>query len=132
MSLYNMTQGVNLATFIILPMLGEKHYSEYPRFRNCFISEGNKICIYTRVGGNNRNCGLGEEDLYNHPNYIGTEDDEFDSTYAKYYFSVPNKWINDFNKIVNGELKHISDEYKNVLYKVYPRLKGQFDIIFGS
>lgn len=36
MSLYNMINGVNPATFIILPMLG-KHPNEYPRFRDCFI-----------------------------------------------------------------------------------------------
>ncbi len=34
MSLYNMINGVNPATFFILPMLG-KHPDEYPRFRDC-------------------------------------------------------------------------------------------------
>jgi len=59
MSLYNMMFGVNQATFYILLMLG-KHPEEYPRFRDCFISEtehpqyDNMIHIYTRVGGNNR------------------------------------------------------------------------------
>lgn len=52
MSLYNMINGVNPATFIILPMLG-KHPDEYPRFRDCFIKDG-MIEVYTRVGGNNR------------------------------------------------------------------------------
>ena len=40
--LYNLINGVNLATFIILPMLG-KHPDEYPRFRDCFIAE-NEDC----------------------------------------------------------------------------------------
>lgn len=39
MSLYNMLNGVNPCTFLILPMLG-KHPDEYPRFRDCFIEEG--------------------------------------------------------------------------------------------
>lgn len=132
MSLYNMVNGINPATFIILPMLGEKHYSEYPRFRDCFITDENEICVYTRVGGNNRECGFGEEELYKHPNYLRTEDDDFDSTYGSYYFSIPSEWSSDFEKITSGDLKYISDEYKVRLYKVYPKLKEQFDIIFRS
>lgn len=82
MSLYNMLNGVNPATFFILPML-DKHPDEYPRFRDCFIGEDkNSIVIYTRVGGSNRNCGFGEEELYKHPNFIKTYDDCFDSTYV--------------------------------------------------
>jgi hypothetical protein len=37
MSLYNMMNGANPATFFILPMLGEKHPEQYPRFRDCFV-----------------------------------------------------------------------------------------------
>ncbi len=60
MSLYNMINGVNPATFFILPMLG-KHPDEYPRFRDCFVGEDQKsIEILTRVGGGNRHCGNGE------------------------------------------------------------------------
>ena len=74
MSLYNMLNGVNIATFFILPML-DKHPDEYPRFRDCFIGEDkNSIVVYTRVGGGNRNCGFGEEELYKHPNFIKTYD----------------------------------------------------------
>lgn len=110
-------------------MLGEKHPDEYPRFRDCFIQE-DLICVYTRVGGNNRDNGYGEEELYEHPNYLKTEDDEFDNTYASYYFSVPEEWKEDFDKIIEGKIKEISSEYKDRLYKVYPKLKDTFDTIF--
>ena len=43
MSLYNMLHGVNPSTFFILPMLGEKHPDEYPRFRDCFIGDDKNI-----------------------------------------------------------------------------------------
>lgn len=42
MSLYNMVCGFNPACVWLLPMLGKKH-TEYPRFRDCFLSEDGKI-----------------------------------------------------------------------------------------
>lgn len=132
MSLYNMINGVNPATFIILPMLGEKHPDSYPRFRDCFITDDDKIAVYTRVGGNNRNSGYGEEELYKHPNFMSTEDDEYDNTYATYYFSVPTEWEADFNLIKSDEVTKVSNEYKDRLYKVYPKLIEQWDILFNK
>lgn len=129
MSLYNMINGVNPATFFILPMLGEKHPDNYPRFRNCFV-DNNEIHVYTRVGGRNRNCEFGEEELQHHPNYLRDFDDEYDSTYATYVFSIPDEFKNDFDLITSGKIKEISESYKERLYKVYPKLKDTFDKIF--
>lgn len=54
MSLYNALVGYSPSCIVVLPMLG-RTADDYPRFRNCFISEDDKyIEIYTRVGGNNR------------------------------------------------------------------------------
>ena len=131
MSFYNMINGVNPATFFVLPMLGEKHPDYYPRFRDCFV-EDNKICVYTRVGGGNRDCGYGEDELYEHPNFISSYDDDFDSTYATYEFSIPDEWKDDFDKIMNNNLLNISAPYKERLYAVYPKLKEKFDEIFGA
>lgn len=129
MSLYNMVNGVNPATFFILPMLGEKHPDNYPRFRDCFVNN-NEIHVYTRVGGGNRNCEFGEQELQQHPNYLRDFDDEYDSTYATYVFSIPNEFKNDFDSITSGKIKEIGETYKERLYKVYPKLKETFDKIF--
>ena len=130
MSLYNMINGVNPSTFYFLPMLG-KHPDEYPRFRDCFIGEDeNSIVILTRVGGNNRNCGFGEEELYNHPNFIKTYDDDFDDTYGYYVFSIPDEWKNDFNSMVNG--KGFSESYLNQMCKVFPKLKDKFTELYNK
>ena len=130
MSLYNTLNGMNLATFFILPMLN-KHPDEYPRFRDCFTGEdNNSIVIYTRVGGGNRNCGFGEEELYKHPNFIKTYDDDFDSTYGYYAFSIPNKWEKDFAAILNGKLW--SEEYHNQMCKIFPKLKDNFTQIYNK
>jgi hypothetical protein len=130
MSFYNMLNGVNQATFYILPMLG-KHPDEYPRFRDCFISEGGNIAVYTRVGGGNRNQGYGEDELYKHPNFAKTYDDDFDSTYATYEFSVPNEWKDDFAKITGGKIEEVSDAYIDQVAKVFPKLADKVGVMFG-
>lgn len=133
MSLYNLLFGFNPACVTILPMLGRKQ-EEYPRFRDCWVTEENNIAIYTRVGGNNRSCGFGEENLYEDENFIRTYDDDFDNTFATYEFKVPNKWKNDFDKIMNNEFNKVSDEYVEYVEKFYPMLaeKGFIRKIFRT
>lgn len=128
-----MINGANPATFFILPMIGEKHPDTYPRFRDCFVNTENtepEIHVYTRVGGNNRNQGYGEDLLMGHPNYLRTWDDDSDSTYGTYAFSVPTEWKKDFDLIRDGKLLDISQEYKDRLYKVYPKLGETFTKLF--
>ena len=133
MSLYNMVHGFNPACVFIMPMLGRKQ-DEWPRFRDCFVTHDGKIEIYTRVGGNNRNCGFGEEELYNDPNFVTTYDDEFDSTYGTYVFTVPEKWKADFDKLMGDNWEDVSEEYVVYLKEFYPTLaeNGFFEIFSRS
>lgn len=125
MSLYNHVNGFNANWFFLLPML-DLHPDQIPRFRDCFLSDDKQhIDVYTRVGGNNRNCGYGEEKLYQHPNFVKTWDDEFDNTYASYQFSIPEKWMNDFTKIRIRRVPDISDEYFEQICKIFPHLKDK-------
>ena len=122
MSLYNMPCGFSPACFWLMPMLGRKQ-EEWPRFRDCFLGENkDTIVIYTRVGGGNRECGYGEEKLYEDPNFLKTWDDDYDSTYGYYEFKVPDKWRGDFDKIMAGEAKSVSEEYKALLMEFFPKL----------
>ena len=130
MSLYNMVNGFNPACLFLMPMLGRKQ-DEYPRFRDCFLSDdGERIAIYTRVGGGNRNCGFGEEELYKDPNFVKTYDDDFDSTYGTYEFNVPEKWKADFEKIKNCDFNQVSDEYVACIKEMFPKLSELVDKIF--
>lgn len=133
MSLYNMMMGFNPACVVIMPMLGRKQ-EEWPRFRDCFITDEKNIAIYTRVGGGNRNCGYGEEELYKDENFLATYDDEYDNTYATYEFKVPGKWKADFDLIIEGKSSEVSQEYINHVKKFYPKLaaEGVIDKIFGK
>ena len=135
--LYNMINGYNPACLWIMPMLGRKE-DEWPRFRDCYVEKKDDgsylIVIYTRVGGNNRNCGYGEEELYKDPLFVETVDDDFDNTYAEYKFNIPEKWKEDFNKILDGKIKETSKEYQQLLREFYPLLneKGLFDKAFNT
>lgn len=125
MSLYNLMNGFNSACVILLPMLGRKP-EEYPRFRDCYLSEDKeRIVIYTRVGGGNRGCDMGEEELMEDPLFVKTYDDDFDCTYGSYEFNVPDKWKLDFEKIKNNDLKNVSDEYVDYCKEFYPNLAEQ-------
>lgn len=133
MSLYNMLMGFNPACVAIMPMLGRKQ-EEWPRFRDCYVTEERNIAIYTRVGGGNRDCGYGEEELYEDKNFLTTYDDEYDNTYATYEFKVPEKWKDDFDKILDGRSEEVSEEYINYVKEFYPKLaaEGVIDKMFGK
>lgn len=128
MSFYNLMNGVSPATFFMLPMIG-MHPTEIPRFRDVFLKDeehpeyDDNIQVYTRVGGNNRNCGFGEEKLEEHPNFIATFDDNFDNTYGTYVFSVPEEWKEDYDKIKRLEFHNLSEKYKVRFGEIYPELK---------
>lgn len=117
--LYNAIFGVNPATMLIAPMLTEKWPESYfPRFRDCYVEDGN-IVIYTRVGGGNRDCGFGEDKLYELPTFIETYDDDFDSTYGCYVFGVPDEWRADFDRVMAGRLGELSDAYVGRIAKCF-------------
>lgn len=132
MSLYNMIMGFNPSCVFLLPMLGRKQ-NEYPRFRDCFLSDdGNHIEIYTRVGGNNRGCDYGEEELYKDPNFVSTYDDEYDNTYGYYVFNPPERWKDDFEKIKSQDFENVSDDYIQHVKEFFPKLSenGTIDKLF--
>ena len=150
MSMYNMIRGVNQATFFILPMLG-KHPDEYPRFRDCFpgamknseekdefgiplktTTDEALISVYARVGGGNRHDYNDEiEKMRKMPTYVRDYDDDFDCTYATFIFEVPEKWKEDFDHMMKGEVEKISKEYVVEMQRVFPKLAEKFETIFN-
>lgn len=106
MSLYNMLFGQNPMSPILLSMVNLTRES-VGRFRDCYAerdADGWLICVYTRNGGGNRehwndeaeegpDCSctgcIGRYRLPSHPRYVRDEDDDFDCTYATFYFRVP-------------------------------------------
>lgn len=91
MSLYNQLFGESSIADTLLFTLGLTR-EDCGRFRDCFIFKDN-IVIYTRNGGGNRDeYQYVFDEFAEHPNYISDEDDDFDCTYARIYFSFPEKF----------------------------------------
>lgn len=137
--LYNAIFGMNLATVLVAPMLTEERPERYfPRFRDCYVEDGN-IVVYTRVGGGNRfeNHGdpdfdFGESKLYDLPTFIKTYDDEFDTTYGYYVFGVPDEWKADFERVTAGKLGELSDAYVERIAKCYEVDAGKLKETFAA
>ena len=105
MSLYNMMFGSNPLAGITLSAL-DLTPNDVPRFRDAYFdADENRLVIYTRTGGGNREYygqpdgydnedyeGPFNSDLERHPNYLFDEDDDFDCTYAYFYFSIPESF----------------------------------------
>ena len=139
-----MVNGVQPATFFLLPMLG-KHPDEYPRFRDCFAGKQNTdsevdqfgipvqkhgeeelISVYTRVGGGNRESYEKEiEAMRAMPEYVTDFDDDFDCTFATFVFNVPERFKTDFRKLKEGKVEELSEELKQQIDAVYPKLNGK-------
>lgn len=90
MSLYNLVHGTNPAAGMVYVMLGSP---DVPRFRDAWIElhEGQpRLAIHTRTGGGNREEYADENDAMTRvEGYLCDQDDDFDCTYATFYYSVP-------------------------------------------
>lgn len=117
--------GINDLTPFLLSVLGIKQ-EDIPRFRDCFLNEG-YIVIHTRTGGGNR-------EYYDYPNddnqegpwnstlrdneyYISDNDDEFDCTYANFYFRFPNEYRSDLEALEAGNESYTPSERWQMLFE---------------
>lgn len=93
MSLYNQLFGYNKLAGVLLNIL-ELDPQSIGRFRDCWWdAERSRIVIHTRTGGGNREAYMDDNArLATHPCYRGDCDSDYDSTYADFYFELPEKW----------------------------------------
>lgn len=124
MTMYNLIFGESANADQLLTVLGLSR-DDFYRYRDCYLTENGEITVYTRGGGNNRECLCSERFLgefytknfpehqrceeveghlhypgcvaichgqnRNHPCYVCDADDDFDETYATFYFRVPTR-----------------------------------------
>ncbi len=143
--MYNMLFDTNPIAPLLLSTLGLTQ-EQIGRFRDCFLS-GDQIAIYTRMGGGNREYW---EDkiafLQKLPGYLRDEDDDFDSTYATFYFSLPEKygwlaalgeeefqpdkrWKEKLNEIKTMSSEQIAREYPEVVALIHTITKATEGIV---
>jgi len=127
MSLYNAIFGRNAHTELILSLL-ELRESDIERFRDCSIDYENKhIIILARTGGGNRE-DYPNEKLVSHPCYVRDHDDEFDCTYATYYFNFPEDLTEDIIKLNDIEQYGIPSSIIKLYNKVILRTPTSMDV----
>lgn len=88
MSLYNAVFGQNPAGPALVDLVHQAQPIEVGRFRDAWVEhEGDDLLIrvHTRNGGGNRE-DYDDPSMQAHPWYVRDEDDDFDSTYADYWF----------------------------------------------
>lgn len=98
--LYNMiVPGGFERAGLLLPIVGiNPHSGPMFRLRDAWVETspltGLSVHVFTRVGGGNRG-DYAEiiELLRNTPGYLRDADDSFDSTYASFWFRVPDRHI---------------------------------------
>jgi len=96
MSLYNAIHGFDPAAPVIMNILGVTP-EDFPRFRDAYFdwhSETDnipKIIILTRTG-NRADYSDANEAITQLSGYMSDENDEFDSTFALWSFSVPQEY----------------------------------------
>lgn len=101
MSLYNLVHGENAAGPALVALLQSIQPFDVGRYRDAWVEvDGDKpvIRVHTRNGGGNRECWCESpehhclvdaiESMQAHPWYVKDEDDDFDYTYADFYFAV--------------------------------------------
>lgn len=137
MSLYNLLHGQNVAAPLLLSILGLTP-SSVPRYRDCWWT-GTEIAIYTRTGGGNRDFyenidsaranypeyfegkddpkGPWNDDLRALNTFVRDEDDDYDCTYATFYFRVPEtlSWVIPH---LTAETQTPSDKWESVFAKL--------------
>lgn len=136
MSIYGMFFKMNNITPVLLAMLGLKE-EDVPRLRDCYI-DGEKIVIYTRTGGGNRDYYDSEEScranypeyfdgkdnpagpwnstLTANPYFLYDEDDDLDSTYAHFYFKFPEEYAADLKALAENSDMHKPSEKWQMLF----------------
>jgi hypothetical protein len=90
MSMYNSLFGMNPDSDKLLDVLGKKR-EDFGRFRDVYLDD-DYLVVFTRCGGGNREYYEHVfEEMGNHPWFERDEDDDFDCTYASFYFKLPKE-----------------------------------------
>lgn len=128
MSFYNIMNGVNPFTFIIMPIMFDEHPDKLPRFRDCSVLnlKGELLAkIITRTGGNNRHQ-FGDEIYENHSGFVKTVDAEDDNTYAIYFIKIPEKYQESILEAGKANsMTLLLEEHKEKILNMFPKIADE-------
>ncbi len=135
---YQAMHGINPATFFLLPLLGV-HPDQIQRFRDCFHGDmlmektAGLIVVYTRTGGYYRTAEGYEEGIQFLKGIGGYKfdfDQPSDTTYAFWCYEIPALFADDVAKVMEGRYSETSEEYKQKVLGIYPKLRDKLSPLF--
>lgn len=93
MSMYQLVFGQNEMGPALVALINEREPIQVGRYRDAWVeAEGDQLTIrvHTRSGGGNREDYDEQiESMRAHPWFVRDADDDFDCTYADFYFAPP-------------------------------------------
>jgi len=127
MTFYNMLFGVNGQADLLLAVVGLRKV-DVERFLDVHAEDGGAtIAVYTRTGGGNR-PDYPQALLYKSPYFRSTEDDDFDTTYATFYFATPKQFVADVDGLSNPLANGIRKPFGKHLLKTLERAPTEADL----
>lgn len=102
--LYNMLFGENSSQKGFLFTLLGKEPGDFGRYRDIYVTDEH-IVVHTRNGGGNRDDYQEVfDEMFHHPLYDYDEDDDFDCTYANFYFRHPEGYGEVLKEMAEGTI----------------------------
>jgi hypothetical protein len=126
MSLYNLLFGRNPQTALLLAVIGLRE-NDVERLRDVYAEpDGSKITVYTRTGGGNRD-DYPNLQLRKAEGWVGSVDDDFDSTYCTDTFAIPVEWQADVSALSDVLTHGMRPEFARHLSKTLRREPTESD-----
>lgn len=117
MSMYNAVLGENAFSGVLLSMLGFQTRGEIPRYRDCWWN-GEHIAVHTRVGGGNRNDYVERiVSMQMHEGYVKDEDDDYDHTFATFYYKFPEQY-NHWLPAIKPETRSTRERWEDMMRRI--------------
>ena len=102
--LYNVLFGENGSQKEFLLKLLNVHAGDFGRYRDIYVTEDH-IVVHTRCGGGNREeYDYVFDEMSDHLLYAYDEDDDFDCTYANFYFRHPEGYEDVLKEMAVGTI----------------------------
>ena len=126
---YLNTSMLNKSSMFIIPFLGfNRAYFRWNfEFMNCFIAtealpvDGHIYLWYKYTGS--QEMEEFEAKIKQHPNYVSMQD--VDDYHVLYKFSVPNKFLKDYDLIIQGKYSYISEVSKERILNFHSSAKDR-------
>jgi hypothetical protein len=118
---------LNKSSMFIIPLLGynRNYFRWVTDFMNCFIGTEENGCLDTIYLWYKYTASIDmeefENNLMSHPNYIKQKD--VDKYHVLYEFSVPEKFMGDYQLILEGKYSYISEAAKERILEFHSSSK---------